>query len=366
MAYSGWMVRRILAWAQRNERHLGAVVFLFGFVTDIITFVLLDITVVNVVFAAYLGLAALCIFMSHALTSRAPASPSVRYRSALVLLPLAAQYLIGNLLSGFLIFYTKSSSLVASWPFLILLAAIFIGNEWFRRYKDRITFMAVLLFFTTYAYSIFALPLLVRSLGPLVFVGSTLIALIAFALFLAALSRVGALKLAQSVIPIIASVLVMTALVSSAYFSGLIPPLPLTLKEGGVYHQVSREDGTYVLTGQTPRAWFDPRPQVLSIVAGEPLSAFTAVFAPIRFGTVVVHRWQRHDSEKGVWVTQSRIAFPIAGGRDQGYRGYSEVSNPLPGAWRVRVETEGGQVIGQLRFDVARVQAPVPLTTEYR
>jgi hypothetical protein len=282
-----------------------------------------------------------------------------------VLLPLAAQYLIGNLLSGFLIFYTKSSALLASWPFLILIATIFIGNEWFRKYKDRIAFMAVLLFFTTYAYAIFAFPLLVRSLGPWVFVGSTFLAIGAFSLFVGLLYEVGKERLRQSLVPMIAGSIAIVVLVSAAYFSGLVPPIPLTLKEGGIYHAVRYEAGEYVLSAEPARPWYDLRPPVLHTRPGEPLSAFTAVFAPIRFGTVVVHRWQRYDDAAGAWVTQSRIAFPIAGGRAEGYRGYSEISNPLPGEWRVRVETENnGQVIGQLRFRVE--QGTVPLHEERR
>ena len=360
------MVKRVLAWAQRNERHLGAIVFVWGFITDIIAFVLLDISIVNIVFAAYLALAALAIFLGHLLSAHSPASPSVRYRSALVLLPLAAQYLIGNLLSGFLIFYTKSSVLGASWPFLVLLAVIFIGNEWFRKYKDRITFMAVLLFFTAYAYAIFALPLFLRSLGPIIFLLSTAIALCAFGLYLFFLYRAGRMKLRQSVLPIVGSSLVITGLVVGAYFSGLIPPIPLTLKEAGIYHRVERQGAGYLLTGEGERAWYDPRPQALHMAAGQPVSAFAAVFAPIRFGTVVVHRWQRYDEEKRAWVTQSRISFPIAGGRAEGYRGYSEIPSPTPGEWRLRVETENGQVIGQRRFTVERAGVPPVLRTEVR
>ncbi len=353
----------MLAWAQRNERHLGALVFFFGFVTDLITFVFLDISLVNVVFAAYLGLAALCVLLGHALAGWRTAAP-IWKRSIIVLLPLASQYLIGNLLSGFLIFYTKSSFLGASWPFLILLLLIFAGNEWFRKYKDRVTFMTVLLFFATYAYAIFALPLFTRTLGPGVFISSTLLAVAGFSVFLLLLYAAGRTRLAASVTPIVSACLGIVLLVSSAYFTGLVPPIPLTLKDSGVYHDVRSENGTYTLQAEDARAWFDPRPQPVRINAGEPLYAYAAVFAPVRFGTVVVHRWQRHDAGTGAWITQSRISFPIAGGRKDGYRGYSEVSSPLPGEWRVRVETENGQVIGQIRFTVER-GSPV-LHTETR
>lgn len=365
MSYSEEMVRKILAWAQRNERHLGAFVFFGGFITDIVTFVFLDIALVNLVFALYLSLAAFCVFLGHALASWREAT-SVWKRSLLVILPLAAQYLIGNLLSGFLIFYTKSSVLVASWPFLILLLLIFIGNEWFRKYKDRITFMAVLVFFTTYAYAIFALPLVIGRLGPWVFVGSTLLTIAAFSAYLFLLWRAGKARLAQSVMPIIGSCVALVIVMSVSYFSGLVPPIPLTLKDGGVYHGLTAANGTYTLLAEPVQDWYDPRPQVVHTTGSEPLYAFAAVFAPVRFGTVVVHRWQRYDEEQGSWVTQSRIAFPISGGRSEGYRGYSEVSSPLPGEWRVRVETESGQVIGQIRFSVERAIVPPILHTEIR
>ncbi len=88
------MGKKILAWAQRNERHLGAIVFIGGFITDVVTFVLLDISLVNLVFAGYLVLAAAAILLGHFLASHPPKNQNTLYRSALVISPLFAQYLI--------------------------------------------------------------------------------------------------------------------------------------------------------------------------------------------------------------------------------------------------------------------------------
>ena len=345
------MFKKILAWLQKNERHLGALVFVVGFITDVLTFTLLDISLVNLVFAAYLALAAVCILAGHFLVSRKGSGGVVR-RTLVVILPLAAQYLLGNLLSGFLIFYTKSSVLLVSWPFLILLALVFIGNEWFRKYRDRIVFFTTLFFFSLYAYAIFALPLLVRSLGPVIFIQSTLAASVLFALFLLILWQCGRARLAGSVKAIIGSALLVLIIVVASYFSGLVPPIPITLKEGGIYHGVERRGGDYVLQAERAKPFWDLRPMVVHTTPGKPLYAFTAVFAPIRFSTSVVHRWDRYDESQKRWVTASRTTFPIAGGRTQGYRGYSEQSNLAPGRWRVSVETPSGQVIGLIRFEV--------------
>lgn len=360
------MGKKILAWAQRNERHLGAIVFIGGFITDVVTFVLLDISLVNLVFAGYLVLAAVAILLGHFLASHPPKNENTLYRSALVISPLVAQYLIGNLLSGFLIFYTKSSVLFASWPFLVLILIIFVGNEWFRKYKDRIAFIAVLFFFTVYAYAIFALPLFLGRLGPWVFVGSTALALSAFTFYMLLLRMAGNARLTQSITIIRVAVVGITIALSVSYFTGLVPPIPLSLKEGAIYHDVRVVNGTYELTGEDMRPWWDIRPQKVQIAPGQSLFAFASVFAPVRFGATVVHRWQYYDPRTKSWITQSRIAFPITGGRLGGYRGYSEISTVSPGEWRVRVETENGQVIGQMRFTVERVTTPLILHEETR
>ncbi|HWH16152.1 MAG TPA: DUF2914 domain-containing protein [Candidatus Paceibacterota bacterium] len=343
------MVRRLLAWAQKNERHLGALVFVFGFLTDIIALVLLEVSVVLAVAGIYLALAALAVFLGH-LAAPWRDHPRAWRRSVTVLLPLLAQYLIGNLLSWFLIFYTKSATLEASWPFLILLALVFLGNEWFRKYKDRLAFVAVLLFFVGYAYAIFALPLLVGRLGPGVFLLSTGLAVGGLFLYLFLLAQASLPRRIGGLPQIIGASLAIVIVVVTSYFTGLIPPIPLSLKESGIYHSLTRTDQGYEVRGEAGRPWWDPRPDTIRAGSGTPLYAFSSVAAPSRFGAVVVHRWQRYDTESRAWVTTSRIAFPISGGRMEGYRGYSE-SSVTPGDWRVRVETENGQVIGQLRFE---------------
>ncbi|MBU2103926.1 DUF2914 domain-containing protein [Patescibacteria group bacterium] len=356
-------VRKVLAWAQRNERHLGGIVFFCGFITDLLTFTLLDISILNYVFGGYLVVTYIVVFLAH-LASKEVARPSVFRRSMRVFLPLAAQYLIANLLSGFLIFYTKSSVLFVSWPFIILLGLVFIGNEWFRTYKDRLIFLATLLFFTTYAYAIFALPLAVHALGPMVFLGSTALSVAVFAAFLFLLWRTGPKRLQGSLLPTIGTSLAVLIVMVSSYFTGLIPPIPLTLKDSGIYHSLTRAGGDYVLLAERKKEWWDPRAQTIHAIEGETLYAYTAVFAPIRFGASVVHRWQYYDETQKKWTTQGTVVFPISGGRLAGYRGYSERSNLTPGSWRVRVETENGQAIGQILFTIERTATLPPLRKE--
>ena len=73
------------------------------------------------------------------------------------------------------------------------------------------------------------------------------------------------------------------------------------------------------------------------------------------------HHWQFFDAKNDRWVSRSRIEFPITGGADGGYRGYSLKNNIEPGKWRVRVETVRGQVLGEERFRIEISDTAPPL-----
>jgi hypothetical protein len=358
-------LKRLLVWAQRNERHLGAVLFIFGFITDLFTFAFLPVDIVNLAFIGYLVLGMVSTLGSH-LFSGAREHPTLWRRTLSIVFPLAAQYAIGSLLSGCLIFYAKSAAVIVSWPFLLIIALVFIGNEYFRTYYKHLAFQIVLLFFGIYAYAIFALPLFIHKLGPWIFIASTVLSIFVLLGFLLLVARVHRPGFRNSVRYIVPSALCIVVVMSACYFTGLIPPIPLTLPSAGIYHSVTHQNDTYVVALENTKAWWDPRTQVIHHVPGTPLFAFSSVSAPFKFGTSVVHVWDRYDPEKKRWTEESRIEFPIAGGRDGGYRGYSQVSNPDAGKWRVTIETSDRQVIGRLYFVVENVATPPLIKEENR
>lgn len=343
------MIASVFAWIQKHERHLGGLVFFFGFVTDLLAMYLLDASVVFVAFSLYLVMVAGLVFAGFTLAPWRE-SPVLWKRSVVVVVSLIAQYQLGNLLSWFLIFYAKDASLAASWPFIALLGLVFVANEWFRKYRDRIAFVAVLWFVAAYLYAIYALPLFVHEIGPRVFLASTALAFAGFMIYLGLLWVVNRTRLTQALGRIVLSASVVVGVVSGAYFSGIVPPLPLALKSVGVYHDLTRADGEYILTGSPQRAWWDIRTDTVYFVPGEPLYAFSAVSAPIRFGATIAHRWERYDAAVNKWVLKNRVVYPLAGGRASGYRGYSQITMHEAGKWRVRIETQNGQIIGEKVF----------------
>lgn len=79
------------------------------------------------------------------------------------------------------------------------------------------------------------------------------------------------------------------------------------------------------------------------------LFAFTSIRAPRGLDERIYHVWQQDGR------TVDRIALDIHGGREAGYRSWTHKRNfpddPV-GRWQVSVLTEAGQMIGMLRFRV--------------
>jgi hypothetical protein len=163
--------------------------------------------------------------------------------------------------------------------------------------------------------------------------------------------------------------------VNGSYFSGIIPPIPLALRDVGVYHSIvhstdSYGDSLYTVQAETSTdPWWDflhiiPDTEHVTTTDSS-LSVYSAIFAPTELSTAVVHRWEMYDTKTHKWVTLAQIAFPIDGGRNGGYRGYSTLSNLAPGKYQVIIELISGQVIGDEDFNVvSSPTAPVTYTEQ--
>lgn len=357
------MFRGLFAWVGKYERHLSAGAMVGGFVIDNIFFSRIDVLETHLVFLGYILICFISISWLHFLEARSEEGvlPS-RFRP---LLPIATQFALGGFWSGLLIFYSRGAVVLAAWPFLLLIVAAFIGNEIFRKYHGRLVFTSLLFFFALYSYAIFAVPIVTGSLGLGTFLLSGGAALLAFMLFTRFLRFVAHERFQADVWRIRAGALAVLFLIHFSYFTNLLPPLPLILQSGGIYHEVARSGDTYTALVE-PQIWrvFFGAPAELHVAPPGALYAYSAVFAPGALSTTIVHRWERQNPLTKEWTTQSVVSFPIEGGRERGYRGYSVKTNLTPGKWRVNVETARGQLIGRLRFTVTHVTERPPLTRE--
>lgn len=354
-------LNKLIAWAARNERRLGAALFAFGFLTDVLTYTLLPVGLATLAFTAYLVLAGASMLGAH-VTADWHEAEHPRKKAIAVLFPLVALYALGNLFSGFVIFYAKNSVIGVSWPFIVILILLYAGSEYFRMYKHYLVFQTTLFFFALYAFAIFALPLVTGTIGPWTFAGSTLAASLIFCLFLLILWVANHTRFLENVRSTVVASGIVIAVVVGSYFTGLIPPIPLALKDAGVYHSLVRTSDGYRVTAEASKAWFDSSPTRVHTRPGEMLYAYSAVAAPGNLTGTIVHRWEHLDGSR--WMTESKISFPISGGREGGYRGYSAKENLVSGKWRVSVETPGGQVVGRMHFIVESTDTRPALTEQ--
>lgn len=343
----------------KHKRRVATLALIFGFIVDIITFRNLDLTLSQIILAAHLTI------VGGSLMILAMPAKGGRFFSFMQSwLPVALQYSTGNLLSAFLVLYSGSGSLLQSWPFFALLVIAAFGNEVFKSEKRLLPFRTTLFFLNLLLFFALAVPVFVKSIGVMPFVLSLAVSSSVFVVYilLARFLVRGVFKESFARIQKNAFTILCTFVL--LYVTNLIPPIPLSIKDHGFFHDVYSENGTYVGVDEK-REWherfFSLSGDTLRLTAGEPAFLYSAVFAPAKLSTAIAHRWQRYDPEFGEWQTENLVTFPIVGGRDGGYRGYSFTENPEAGKWRVIIETKRGQVIGRVYFMVEHVSTPVPL-----
>jgi hypothetical protein len=354
-------VRTTLNWARTHERHLSALAMAGGFAFDSYAFGRIDRFMTQAVFILYLIVAGVSIGVIHQREPRADKSNSRLH----TLLVAATQFALGALLSGFCVFYIRSASLSASWPFLLFMAGIFIGNEYFRAYASRLVFAALLFFFALYSYAILLVPLVLSRIGPMSFLISGAVTVVAFFLYMRVIAWLGRDRYKNARNQIAVGMIMIAVLINAFYFLKVFPPLPLVLTDAGVFHSAQRTGAGYQVTAETqPPSWqalFGIYP-VMHVQSGAKLYLYSAIFAPRGLGTQIVHEWQWQNAGHD-WTTQQRVPVPIFGGREDGFRFYTVKSAPMAGQWRVNIVTPDGQSIGRVRFSVLPAAQPITLQT---
>ncbi|MEI9889089.1 MAG: DUF2914 domain-containing protein [Rhizomicrobium sp.] len=356
-------IKTAIALAQQYERHLSAASMVGGYAFDSYTFGRIDHAATHIVFVAYLAVAGTAIAVAHMLDSRpAEQQPTQRTRT---ILTAVTQFALGCLLSGFCVFYLRSASLWASWPYLLVLAGIFIGNEVFKTYTTRFALSVLLYFFAILSYAILVVPVLVATIGTVPFVASGIVALAVFWFYADVLAWLGRERFREVRLYVLGGVLAIYAAVNVFYFLKILPPLPLALADAGVYHMVKKVGDVYQAV-EEPQPWTTVLgvPPMQHLGPNEKLYLYASVFAPGRLATVIVHRWEWFNPASRKWVPQSRVSFTIRGGRDAGYRGYSIKTRPKAGNWRVNIATGDGRPLGRIRFAVALEPPPQALVAK--
>lgn len=347
----------------RFERPISSLSLVLGFVFDAVTLKRVDTLFENIWVLGHLVIIGIFIILVHLHESETgseknPAKAHFWYVNIL-------QFFFGGILSTYLVFYFRSGDIFVTWPFLGLLAFAFYANEAFKRHFVQLSFQISLFFLSVYSFAIFLIPVVLRKINTGTFLLSGFLSLVFIAFFLKILFRLTKDKFATSRKLIIRLISGIFVFVNFLYFTNLIPPIPLSLKDAGMYYSVRKTSDGYMVTYENKSWWqkyFKLYPEFKE-KAGTPVYAFSAIFSPANLDLNIIHEWQHYDEKSRKWKTESITKLPIVGGREGGFRTYSRRTNLQPGKWRVNIETEQNQTIGRMRFTIVPVDTEPTLET---
>lgn len=273
--------------------------------------------------------------------------------------PMAVQFLLGSLFSAYAIFYSRSATLTSTAIFFVLLVALLIVNEFLRDRLSSLRLLVSLYALVCFAFFTFFLPVMTGYMNSVIFlVGAGLSAGVTFRV-VQSIYRNNPDRSKREAVGVTAPAFVLIGLLVGFYFLNWIPPVPLSLKFGGIYHEVKKAGDRFELSFD--KKWYQVwKRSDTTFPADEPIYCFTAVFAPVDLNTTVYHHWYFRANDSKPFTHADRIPIKISGGREGGYRAYTFKQRLNPGDWRVDVETEDGRIVGRVSVQVEGRSDPSP------
>lgn len=262
-------------------------------------------------------------------------------------------FLLGSLLSVYTIFYFKSASIWSSFIFIGVLSLLLVLNE-FERIKGLGSALRFSLFsLCSCSYFVYLVPIIWQHIGFWTFLFSLLLSGIFYVCFFYLISKYEHLTSRSLFFEVLAPGVAVHVLYLLLYIFKFLPPVPLSIEKMGVYHDIKKVQGDFVLYYERP--WWRFWQQGAQSFVGGPgdrIYCFASVFAPNFFQERVAMEWWY--KQRNGWTRTDSIPIQIAGGRDQGFRGYTTKSSYDEGEWQVRVVTSDSREIGRIYFTVSK------------
>jgi hypothetical protein len=350
--------KRLWELYQAHEVRFEIGFFIAGFIFDILFISEVDDPFAILQQIAYLFLIGSCLHYEVLFDAKkwVPSSRIVRiwdYRNLIL------HFSLGSLLNLYSLFYIKSASLLNSLLFLVVMLAIILANELPIVKKSTVGLKAALFAICLFSFFSILFPLALGYVGWLP-VGLSIASTsgIFYFQFRSLNRHLSDSKTAsQLTIAPGGSVLILFGLF---YFMGWIPPVPLSVVEQGIYHDVKKTNGIYFLSTENPwwKFW-NSGDQYFQARTGDHVYYYAQIYSPARFSDEVFVHWS-HRMTNGEWANSDRIPLKIAGGRKEGYRGYAVKANYQPGEWRIQIKTGHGQEIARIYFDVFSTDTSEP------
>lgn len=267
-------------------------------------------------------------------------------------------FLLGALLSVYMIFYFKSASVWSSFVFIGGFALLLVLNE-FQVIKDIGGIIRFGLFaLCSCSYFIYLVPVLWQHIGFFTFLFSLVLSGLFFICFFYLLSRLPHVSSRTLLTEVLVPGIIVHVGFLVLYLLAFLPPVPLSVEKMGIYHSVEKQNGTYVLSYDRPwwRFW-ERGAQTFLALPGDKIYCFASVFAPSFFKEKINMEWWFKNPQG--WSKTDTVPIQVVGGRDLGFRGFTTKQNFTDGEFQVRVTTSDGREMGRVYLNVEKSQQPV-------
>jgi hypothetical protein len=342
---------RLNAFKSRNERVLSTAFFLGGFLFDAVMLSRIDEPLMLVQQGAYLLICGLLLAVQQRMELKKTVPPAWlrkpwRYADHLL------HFMLGTLLNAYSIFYFQSASGITAVCFVIAIAALLAVNEMPRFQKLGPVVLYALYSICLTSYFAYLIPVLIGDLRPWMFYLAVTAASGLLFIQIYYLLRWGksySHVARHAAVPAFA----VQALFVLLYTLRVAPPVPLAIKQIGIYHDVKRVQGGWELSQQAKTWKFWQRPDAVFLERpGDKLFCFARIFAPRHFHDGISIVWFHRDPRRG-WTQAHRLALTVSASSAVGFATDAYLTEPMPGDWRVEIESQDGRTIGLLRFSVA-------------
>ncbi|WP_179006848.1 DUF2914 domain-containing protein [Winogradskyella forsetii] len=337
----------------KHEKYAPVFFFIGGFIFDTLTLGRVDRLYDMVVLCSHMTLLTITLYLFNIADDvKGRIGFLDRYK---VYFPLAIQFFFGALSSAYVIYFSRSVSLSKTMSFFIILLVLLFANELLKKRISNKYLQFSVYFFISFTFFSFMIPVIIKQMSTRIFILSGIVSLVLTLLLIIVVYRKSPSTRAEVKFgKIIGIVLGLYVIINLFYIFNLIPPVPLALQNGVVAHHVTVQNNKYIVSYEKEEWYKFWREHQLKFHAkpNEAVYIFTSIFAPTQIEKSILHRWNWYNDDLEEWEVVEDIGYEIAGGRDDGYRGYTYKNNVKNGLWKVEVITEEELIIGVIDFEI--------------
>ena len=371
-------IQKAKSFLTRNIGHISLLAFVLGFFLDVFT--LPNVTnfwsyMTGVIYAILVGVLILVreYIKSDKVTLNIFGKKEEEY---VAYFSVAIAFFMGSFISFVFIYYMRAADIISGLPILAFIFLIMCMNEWVDS-RSRLLFDILIYSICITLFFIFLTPVFLGRVGDYVFNFSILLSgiflyfytklIYSFDLdqdrefsFLDKFKSIKISKIYKKLFEkynfkIYNYILLVPGIIFSLYFTNIIPAVPLTMREANFYQSVFKKTNTFYTFNQKCIKSWNPFVNcyfVYDDLYDDNISFYNEVQAPAKLNAKLSHKWEYYNKSRGVWELKNIASYYVYGGRENGYRGYTSITNIQKGLYKVTVMIDDKRVLGSKKFEV--------------